>query len=441
VWKNYYTAMADAREIERRMDAYEGDQEAYNNVKAQLKIIMAYKTFRLCDLFGAMPFFDAGKAFESSDFARPKFDSQEAIYKYLLDDLKWASENLNLNGSPETESGEPYFSLAGFDALFNNFLPRWQAFSNSLRLKHALRMHEKDPEFALTVISEIMENDLPLIEPGEDVLMMPREQNWLNMGVNWSFREHNKLRMGTTMWNLLSDSDATDGSGIYDLRAHLFFDTNNANEWVAYPQNPDSSTEPSGGIPYQQQRDSNYSFKGMSNIYSAFNYYMIRDERDIPQVLLSAAEMKFIKAELYMRGIAVPLDPSEAESEYQLGVIQSFGFWQNLMANSEIWVNKPTVLPVNELFVALNHPNLNIFESDEKLKMIYEQRWLDAFRQPWEAFSLLRRTNASPGANAGNTFYRFTYPPSEVLNNAENWANQVAEMSGDESTSKVWWMP
>ena len=90
MWANYYTALAHIREIEKRLDEMEIEEEALNNVRAQLKILLAYKTFRLTDLFGDIPFFDAGRGFESLDFARPKFDTQEEIYKYLMEELKWA---------------------------------------------------------------------------------------------------------------------------------------------------------------------------------------------------------------------------------------------------------------------------------------------------------------------------------------------------------------
>ena len=56
--------------------------------------------------------------------------------------------------------------------------------------------------------------------------------------------------MGTTMWNLMSSNNNTNGSGIFDPRCPLFYETNNAGEWVAYDQNPTSSTPSEGGAPY-----------------------------------------------------------------------------------------------------------------------------------------------------------------------------------------------
>lgn len=439
VWANYYAALAHIREIERRLEDYEGDPETLNNVRAQLKIITAYKTFRLTDLFGDIPFFDAGKGFESLDFSRPAFDRQEDIYLFLLDELKWAVENINLLAS--TSSGESYISFGDFDTFLGNDLLRWIKFANSLRLRHALRMADKAPTEAGEIIKEIIENDLPLIDVGEDIVMLPSAQNWENLGVNWSFREHNKLRMGSTIWQQMSETDATDGSGIFDPRAYVFFETNNDNEWVAFPQVPPAGTVSSGGIPYQQHRDNNYNVKGSSNIYSPFNYYLIRDEKDIPEIILTAAEVQFVKAEIYLRGIGVAEDEGQADAEYTIGLVNSIQFWQQLANNSTRWSNAPSPLSSGELFQISNHPRLSIFTASDKLQLVYAQRWIDAFRQPWEAFALSRRTQLTPREGDFQEFYRFSYPPSEAENNPDNWTAQVSLMGDDSPRIKVWWMP
>ena len=439
VWKDYYKSLAHIRSIESRLEALEVEAEALNNVQSMLKILMAYKTFRVTDLFGDIPFFNAGKGFEGLEFARPVFDSQEDIYKFLLQELQWANENINTFPNPETATGQPYVSFGDFDNLFFGDLERWKKFANSLRLRHALRMVEKDPDFAQLILAEIIEGDLPVIEEGEDVVMSPKLQNWLNQSLNWSFREHKKLRMGSNIWRFLSENDETNGSGIYDPRAHIFFEPNNANEWVAFPQLSNSDTPASGGMPYQQHRDNNYAVKGTSNIYSPFNYYLVRDEKDIPQLILTAAEVHFIKAEVHLRGLGLAANSNQADAEYTLGVVASIKMWQNIVNNTQIWENKQASLSSGQIFSVVNHPNIGIFGNENKLELIYQQRWLDAFRQPWEAYSLMRRTRMTPHEGELAEHFRFAYPPSEALNNPENWANQVAKMGEDSEKTKVWW--
>lgn len=443
MWSRYYRILAHIREIERRLDEQEAETgpEPLTNVRAQLKTLLAYNTFRLTDLFGDIPFFDAGKGFESVDLLRVKFDAQEDIYKHLLEELKWVEENINLIPDPTTADGTPYVSFGGFDNFFDNDMKLWRKFANSLRLRHALRMVEREPAFAEPILAEIIEGDLPVIEDGEDVALWPQELQWQNTNTGSVFAEHNRLRLGSNIWRLLSENDEPNGSGIFDPRAYIFFEPNNENEWAPFPQIPDADTPPAGGIPYGQQRDVNYAIKGNANIYSPLNYYLVRDEDYIPELILTAAEVNFIKAEVYLRGLGVPMNEATASNEYTLGLVNSMRFWQNIMANTTIWTNAPELLNEGDFFAVANRPELSIFTSDDKLNLIYTQRWMDNFRQPWEAFALGRRTGwATPREGEAPTFNRFSYPPSEAINNPENWADQVAKMGEDSEQVKIWWM-
>jgi len=437
IWGNYYVALAHIRDIERRLDAMENPDrpDSLNNVRGMVKVILAYKTFRVTDMFGEMPFFDAGRGFEGTEYLRPKFDSQEDIYHFLLDELKWAADNMS--AMPQTPSGGKYYSIAEYDKLFNGDMNLWIKFANSLRLRHAMRLSEIEPVLADTIIGEIILNNLPIIKPGEDVLMLPAAQGWNRESSSWSFREHKHLRMGSTIWNQMSSTDSSDGSGFFDRRAFLFFETNNDEKWVAYPQIPDENTPPEGGIPYGTHRDLNYTIKGEANLFSPFNYFLIRDEYTVPEILLTGQEGHFIKAEAYFRGIGVPQDEDLGSAEYFEGVVASMEFWDGVKENSTIWVyTDPRYESVNLYNVA----NL-IFFTEEKLKLLYAQQWIDLIRQPWEAFCLIRRTGQTPWEGEPLNYFRLPYPPSEAENNPENWSAQVTKMGGDVSTVKMWWMP
>src|SRR5262249_31915026 len=160
-------------------------------------------------------------------YLRPKYDSQEAIYKALLDDLKWASDNIEIDPSATAPNGKPLYSFGKFDALFGSNMGKWRKFANSLRLRHAMRMIEKDRVFAEPIVAEILSQQLPIVKKGEDVVLSPRALGFVKLSTHWSFREHKNLRMGTTIWRLLSPEDKPDGSGIIDPRAYIFFETNN----------------------------------------------------------------------------------------------------------------------------------------------------------------------------------------------------------------------
>lgn len=452
MWSNYYLVMPNFRELQMRFDAMEQTPEVMN-MQAMLRIVMAYKAFKLTDIFGDMPFTGAGYGYQDLDFLYPAFDKQESIYKSLLLDLQWADEHIN----PEAIAEEPFVSFAAFDPLFNANMEMWQKFANSLRLRYALRMSEKEPELAGQIIKQIIDDERPLLlgydfitYVGESACIWPSSMGFKNGSLNWSFREHENLRMGSNIWHQLSAHDSTDGSGIFDPRAYIFFETNNAGQWVPYPQLPEPGTPTSGGIPYDSHRDNAgaYMIKGETNIYSIFNYFVVRDEDFMPIPLITGAEVHFILAEAYFRGIGLPLDKDQADIEYMNGINSSIDFWMNVAEGSKL---PQSGLSFPEMIVIPPGlgPNsvLGVFGSwmaqseEEKLEFIYTQRWLDHFRQPWEAYALARRTGMTPREGDGIAHYRLPYPPSEAEYNTANWRDAVDAQGGEEPEFKLWWIP
>ena len=437
VWSNYYNATKNANELYQRFDALTEDPRSADIVRAQLDVLMAYKTFQVTDLFGDIPYLEGGKAFATDEVIRPVYNTQEEIYKSVITDLEKAS--IILSGGGEAPLGE-YLRYGAFDTFLDDNTDRWARFCNSLLLRHLVRMYDVDPDFAGSRVKELIDSGANFITEGNDIVMSPANQNWANLGVNWSFREHNKVRMGSTIWNFMTDEDGE----ILDPRLRFFFEENNAGEWVAFPQNPTSDTPQSGGEPYSQdRRDASYEDKGIDNIYSAVNFYLIRDELDIPEILMTAAEVKFLLSEIFIRGIGVATDPFLASSRYQEGIIASINYWKGIVQNSTIWLNQPPIPSDTEIFFLATNPKYAItFEgaTEANLRRIYEQRWVDSFRQPWEAFALLRRTNLVPRERDENEFFRFQYPQSEVAFNTDNYETQVSSMGGDQTNIKMWWM-
>ena len=439
VWQNYYNTLKNTHQLESTLDELSGsDPELGDIIKAQIKVLMAYKTFQMLDFFGSVPYSQAGNAYAEDAIVRPVYDNEKEVYLSLIDDLKESSEFLkSVQGN--TSSGNPYLRVGDYDALFGDKLGRWTKWSSSILLKYLVRIYDKEQELVNTEVANLLNNGFDLINPGEDVVMSPAEQGWSNEGVNWSFREHNRLRMGTTLWNFMTDNEE-----LIDPRVRIFFEPNNNNEWVAFPQISDANTPQSGGDPYlRDTRDNVYSNKGEGNIYASFNYYLVRDEKDIPEILMSAAEVKFLLAEVFLRGIGTAKDPFLAAFRYQEGMLTSMEFWQGIAQHSAIWENQPSFFSTGELFLVTENPRYKLDNNgseEENLAKIYAQRWVDYFRQPWEAFSLMRTTNLLPREKPDNEFFRFKYPLSESSFNFENWSAQADLMGGDETNVKLWWM-
>ncbi len=452
IWSNYYGSLPEIRELERRFGTYEESPEVIS-MKAMLKIVLALKTFKVTDLFGDIPFSEAGYGFQDLDLLRPRYDKQRDIYLYLLEDLKWAEEHIDESAG----AAEPLATFIQFDKLFNGDMLKWRKMANSLRLRHAMRMAEVEPELAGDIIKEIMEENKPVftgydfITPVlESACLWPAAVGFRNESLSWSFREHKNLRMGSNIWHLLSAHDSIDGSGIFDPRAYIFFETNNEKEWIAYPQVPDAGTPSEGGIPYGSHRDQAGAFniKGETCLFSPFNYFIIQDMDYMPIILYTGAETHFIKAEAYMRGIGLPVDPEMADIEYMNGINSSVEWWMTVAGNSQLPTSRMTFPEMIEIpenlgvsSVLMRFGSWNAANNEEILQFVYTQWMLDAFRQPWEAYALARRTGKTPREGAPIAHYRLPYPPSEVEYNSANCARAIADQGGDSPEVKIWWIP
>ncbi|MCX6232595.1 MAG: SusD/RagB family nutrient-binding outer membrane lipoprotein [Bacteroidetes bacterium] len=453
-WSGYYSNLPNIRELQRRFNKAIPSAEI-NNMKAMVKIIMAYKTFKITDFFGDVPYSEAGYGFMDVTKLRPKFDSQRSIYLALLDELKWAQDSINI-----TATAEPFATFKNFDKLFSGNLTMWKKFANSLRLRYAMRMSDKEPVLAGQIIADIINNHKPVLTGIdfssvllEKAAIYPGSCGEKNSSVIYALHEDAGLRMGSNFWHLLSSHDSTDGSGVFDARAYLFFETNGSNKWVACPQLSSSLSE--GGVPYMEQRNSvgGFAVKEVAPDkckFSPLNYFLVSDEVNMPEILMTGAEVHFLKAEAYMRGIGVAQSESDASNEYLAGVQASLTFWTNTLNGTRLkndgtpfstLITIPSQLTFAYLQTKIGLWNFST--SDDKLSHIYSQQLIDFFKQPAEAFALVRRVYGKipreiNGTDGQLKYYRFVIPASEITYNQANWMSAYG--SKDDVLTKVWWM-
>lgn len=454
IWSNYYSTLPNIRELESRLVAKDTLAGDIRNIMSMVKIIKAFKTFKVTDLFGDIPYSAAGMGFQSSSAVHPAFDSQQNIYKSLLSDLNWAANSIS---SAEADtSTEVFRNFRTFDKLFLGDVSMWRKFANSLSLRYAMRMVNKEPVLAASIIKDIIDNAKPTfgvtqfgqldMTPSTNCAMLfPASVGYSNESKGWSFNQSVHMRMGTTMWHEMSANDSLNGSGIYDPRVYYFFDTNINNKWAAYPNNPPAGMTPDGGDPYNYQRDAFYNLKGAGCMYSPFNYFLVRDLDYSPDIMMTGAEVLFLRAEAYQRGIGVSKDLGLASTAFLDGIQFSINFWGSILPGTHLpygatFTSTITVPSTVNFFTVQN--NLDYFTASEQdqLKEIYEQCWIDMIRQPQEAFSLMRRTGGlTPHEGSSSNINKFPIPPTEVSYNLTNYLNAYGS-SSDDLTTKVWWM-
>jgi hypothetical protein len=452
-WSEFYSNLPAMNQMLTKMQS-SPDSATYINAEAMVKVLRAYQAIELSNLYGDIPYSKAGKAFSGStaDLVVP-YDKQQQVYLSCLKDLAWAVNHFTTNSNQ--------FSFGSSEFLLGNDIGQWQKFANSLRLRYALTMYDKDNADAGPIIADALTKPL-LTDAVADVVGLSQTNipgisfDIDGAGRDFFFRQESRARMGSTLWNLFSNNNNTDGSGIFDLRCKIFFEVNGNNQWVPYPQNP--ATPISDGVidPYTTKRDPDnegWASNKTGNLYSDYNYYWGRDGNisgstgACPEIFITAAEVHFLKAEAYAKGAGVAQNVASAQAEYQAGVTASLTFWKNMAFNSSVWVvNKPasaTPTPA-EISAVLTNPKV-AFNAPNALKLIYSQEWVDLFRQPWVAWTLMRRTGYATPADTNNpagytqnygSLQRYQYPADERQFNSTNW--QAATGGSDLTSTKIW---
>lgn len=205
-WDSQVRAIEDILAQLRRMDE---EGEEVDNLLAAARIMRVLIFHTLTDLYGDIPYFEAGKGF-LDEIIVPAYDAQEVIYDDLFNELGEAVAQFN--------SSQPTFGSDVYgngDLLYGGNIDQWRKFGNSLRLRMALRLVKVDiqkaQEQAETAIAGgVMESndDIAFIrriaQPGTtccdplgngDAYVMDAQIFWITQTlVNW-LKDHNDPRL------------------------------------------------------------------------------------------------------------------------------------------------------------------------------------------------------------------------------------------------------
>ena len=119
VWQNYYHALRDLEAIQANFDEINSGPNAELNVNRQaiIDILHAFLTLRTTDLYGDMPYSEAGKGRDANpQIFRPAYDTQESIYRDALRKLENASNTIDLN--KQAPNGQDYYTFGIGETIF-----------------------------------------------------------------------------------------------------------------------------------------------------------------------------------------------------------------------------------------------------------------------------------------------------------------------------------
>jgi len=399
----------------------------YNNLHQAARIWRALIFARLTDLYGDVPYSEAGLGYYTSNYT-PKYDSQQAIYTDLLKEVEEATNALDASGN----------AITG-DVIYNGNIDQWKKFGSTLMLRLAMRLVKADEttarSYAQKALGKTMAGNADNAFLKHDVSGARVTQNRNSQVLLGDGGQENYyVKWSDTFINLLKNaSDPRLGKVAV---TKLYMSEGGKDQSSTFLSNPAvQKGMPNGkdlsGIAGRDIRQE-AGFTSFPD-YSSPHPGMLK--RDGITFILTYAESELLLAEANQRwGIG-----DAASGHYRNGVVAAItclGSYDPDLVISETVANQ---------FVS-DHP----YVAGSGLQMINTQYWLHCntlldFYETWSnwrrsGFPLLTAVVYPGNATGGTIPRRFPYPVEEAAKNGQNYnAASAAVPGGDKLSGRVWW--
>lgn len=422
--KSYFsTAYPNAvNEIQEVIKAVSENPEDVNKLSVA-RIWKAYIFHHLTDLYGDIPYTEAGKGSIEKIYT-PIYDEQAFIYNSMLTELEEAANAL----SPSLET------FGNADLIYGGDVVQWKKFAYSLMLRLGMRLTEVDEAAAQSWVQKAIAGGV-ILEDGDlaDIDYVDGSQIDSRNPAAWALMRGDYLdpqnednveggKLAKTFIDYLKNTG--------DPRLNVF-----SVLWVQSPTGEyvaDTATALQQGMPNAAFNSKPADFASYSepNPNTILKY-------DSPLLVFTNAEAHLLLAEAAIRGWY----SGDASAEYEAAVRAGMRQWSRFGSAGEIADNRIEAYVTNNPF-----PAAGSFE--EKMEAIHTQKWVALFLDEYEIFSNWRRTGYPeliptnyPGNLTGGTIpTRFVIPDSEEIINGPNFLEAVSRQGeGNLLTSKVWW--
>jgi hypothetical protein len=406
----------EINEINEVIRAVETDPNGVNKLSAA-RIWRAYSFHRITDLYGDIPYQDAGKGYVQSLY-KPRYDAQSDIYADMLKELDEAVTAF--------DDAKPTFGNA--DLLYGGNIGKWKKFGYSLMLRLGMRLTKVDATLAETWVKKAIaggviteDADQALIKyttAGQDINKNPLALSWLTsdyLQANGTSNPEGGKYQKTFIDHLQATNDPR--LGVISV--------------VYVDGKGDTTASLQKGMP------ANFINKPADfGTYSEPNQKTIL-RLDAPMFVISAAEVNFLLAEAAIRNW---YNGQSADVSFEKGIRSAMKKWTLYGADGLISDDK-----INT-YVAAN-PFNTAGTFDEQMEQIHTQFWLAVFPDAQEAFSSWRRTgypvlvpNIVPGnSTGGQIFRRMLYPPTEENLNGDEYQKAIARQGANTFLTRIWW--
>ena len=434
-WTPYYSTLKHMKVAKVTAENNPGQQ----NILQMIRIMTAKNTIEMTDMFGDIPYSQAGLGATQN-----AYDTQKSIYQDVFKELTEAAQVLsqNLAGQEVCDADN--------DLIFAGDTQKWMRLANSLRLRAAMRLRFIDPDLARSegeaaIAAGVMQSndDNAYIECRADA------------SSGWG---HPLYQMAT--WQGLAMSDKMEDvlkhtSTVEDPRMELWFGVSRNYAAAIEAGTTDSYTGekfsglPNGmntsemGLPENALADHSeyWGLLAFPEYNSTGDVASVTVPVTLPLKIMTYSEVCLLRAEAALAGWT---GAGDAQQNYEEGIRASFEDERSFLDDASL-----SSTANDEAYIA----GVALTGDEEnKLEQIITQKWLALYPSGVEAWAEFRRTgypelipvlhsddqNINP-AN-GEFIKKIRYIDSERRENAANATSpSLNQGQGDGSTVRVWW--
>ena len=384
-WVTFYASVL--QELKSAADIINADEglapEVQANQLAIITILEVHAFHNLIDAYGDAPY---TQSLNSTEFPLPAYDTQESIYTDLVAKLRAANSSITAGAA----------SFASGDIVYGGDMGAWKKMGNSLLMRIAMRMSNVNEAAAKDAITTI--DAANLITDNADNAMFNFDANpdiANPLFVDAVINVRDDFSVTTTLVDICND--------LGDPRLAAFAATNSAGEYQGMPP----------GI------DDNTAFN--QNTLTSRPSEAVRSAT-APAVIIDAAEVHFMLAEAYQRGMLT----GDAAAAYAAGVTASMNYW-GITDQAAI-----------DAYVAANP-----YDAANYKECIGTQKWLAFYMNGPQAWAEWRRLGQPVLTTGPNTLLseipvRLPYPISEQTRNA----TELGKVDGgdpNDISDRLWW--
>jgi len=358
-WEYFYTTtVARYREIEKYYNNLATDAEKTGNqlFLETARIFLYDQAAQMVDMWGDIPLSTAGSLNSVGKIELATYDKAEDVYNKALTELKRISDYLT------TVSPTAFYmnQLKAYDYVNGGDILKWRKYANSLMLRLAMRTSYKNETTSKSLVQTILGNatQYPLINTAtESIVIQPS-----NPVSTLAAPDKNEI------WNGFGVDPYAPGKMVNDVmvpsndpRLPVYFTTNRVGGYKGI-YNTLTETQVTTGI--------------AAGDFSQWDSTTFQLNQVLPGIIITAAEVSFLKAEAYERW-----GGGSAKDAYETGIRHSIAFWyavNNKSDNIDQTIKSKLVklTPPSEAEIVAFLANPLVAYGTNNLEKIATQKWI-----------------------------------------------------------------